>query len=478
MPIPIFLTSSTASSTLFNPITSNYLSYLVSACGGSTYICTPGFNPLLAGNTVASTIMLSTGMVGMAAINQNVYEVDGSSTIYQLNLSTLSMVRYSTTVGTAPTFVNLAANWRARLVLAGDANNPQNFYMARTNDPTDWNYAATDASAAVAGNLAAAGQIGEPIVALIPYTDDYFIFGCAHSIWMLAGDLAQGGTITRLSEQMGILGPRAWTKSPDGTIWFVASGGLYKLNPLLDSYKPPTCVTTGLLNAYFEALGWNTHDVSLAWDADLHYLYIFATPLGSMTRSTGVSTSTTQRISGDHLVFDARSEGLWFQRYIAPEIGPTCAIFYSGDNTPDSRAMLLGSWDGWIRLMDQGAFTDDGSTIAASVTLGPFKPITEQAALIGATLDLGELYPGDPSSTWHMNASFLAGPTAYDVTEGIPFNAYSVECPQDGRQKTFRQRLAGGWFSLYLSNIQSTSYFSFESAILEFDEAGRNRYRR
>lgn len=478
MPIPIFLTSSTASSTLFNPITSNYLSYLVSVCGGSTYICTPGYNPLLAANITPSTTTLSTGMVGMAAINQNVYIVDGSSTIFQLNLSTLSMQGYSTTTGTAPTFCNLAVNWRARLVLAGDANNPQNFYMARTNDPTDWNYAATDASAAVAGNLAAAGQIGEPIVALIPYTDDYFVFGCAHSVWMLAGDLTQGGTITRLSEQMGIAGPRAWTMSPDGTIWFVASGGLHRLNPLLDAYKAPTCVTLGLLNAYFGALGWNTHDVSLAWDVDLHYLYIFATPLGSVTQSTGPSTSTTQRISGDHLVYDSRGGGLWFQRYIAPEIGPTCAVMYTGDNTPGSRALLLGSWDGWIRLMDQGAFTDDGSTIAASITLGPYKSIIEQGALIGATIDLGELYPGDASSTWHAIATFLSGPTAYDVTEGIPFNAYAVECTQDGRQKTFRQKLSGGWFSLILSNTQSTSYFSFESAMLEFDESGRNRYRR
>lgn len=472
MAIPVYLLTSTATSTLFNPITSNYLSYLVSVCGGSTYICTPGYNPLIAGNMVSSTTMLSTGMVGMAAIDQNVYMVDGSSTIFQLNLSTLSMQQYSTTAGVAPTFCNLAVNWRARLVLAGDANNPQNFYMSRTDVPTDWNYAATDPSAAVAGNLAAAGQIGEPIVALIPYTDDYFVFGCAHSVWMLQGDLANGGTIVRLSEQMGILGPRAWTKDPDGTIWFIASGGLYKMNPLLDSYKPPECVTLGLLNDYFQGLGWNTHDVSLAWDADLHYLYIFATPLG-----TNSSTSST-RISGDHLVYDARNGGLWFQRYIAPEIGPTCSVFYTGNNTPASRALLLGSWDGWIRLMDQGAFTDDGSTIAASVTLGPYKPNLEQSALIGATIDFGTLYPGDPSSTWHANAAFLAGPTAFDVTAGIPFNAYAVDCFQDGRQKTFRQRIAGGWFTIYLSNLLSTCYFSFESAILEFDEAGRNRYRR
>jgi hypothetical protein len=87
-----------------------------------------------------------------------------------------------------------------------------------------------------------------------------------------------------------------------------------------------------------------------------------------------------------------------------------------------------------------------------------------------------------------------AGPDAYSVTEGVvpPFtpgsqpstptgqyhSIYQVPSTLDRRQKTFRQRLRGGWHSLMLSNNMLDTYFSFESAVFEFQQAGKNRERR
>ena len=84
------------------------------------------------------------------------------------------------------------------------------------------------------------------------------------------------------------------------------------------------------------------------------------------------------------------------------------------------------------------------------------------------------------STNWNVQAQIAAGPDAYSVTEGINDGANLhpipvVVMPIDRRQKVFRQRLRGGWFSLTLSNFTDNAFFSIESAMLEFVPGGRNR---
>lgn len=461
-------------------VQSQFASLLVAVCEGFVWYGGPSpadtmqmatgqsTAPLSGNPTVSMAAVNFTGISTDAnAVNQAVYIVDGITqypVVFNTSTHAITTIVPKSSTNPSPTYCSLACNWRGRLVLAGDPSAPQNFYMSRAGDPSDWDYSQVDPAAAVAGNLSQAGKIGEPITALIPYTDDYMLIGCAHSLWMLEGDPADGGSIVMVSNQMGIVGKDAWCVSPDGTLYFVASGGLYSVKPIWEFYQPPQLLSANTLNQFFQSIPWNLTITSMVWDADLHYLYCFFTPVSGQ--------------AGIHIVFDSRTEGgLWKIQFTATN-GPFSSCLYLSDNAPGNRAILLGGWDGYIRQTDTTALDDDGQLIACSVTLGPWHPSPEASLLSATTIDLGELGPGAASSTWGATAYLASGPDAFSVTEGGAHSSTAIAITLDRRQKTFRQRLRGGWFSLRLANGVDKTYFSFESATLEFKPAGRNRERR
>lgn len=445
--------------------------------------------------------------------------------------------------GLTPTNCFLCCNWRGRFVLAGDSNNPQNFYMARTGNPFDWDFSQTDPAAAVAGNLSESGQIGEPIVALIPYTDDYMLIACTNSLWMLQGDPADGGSIVRVSDQMGLVSPNSWCIDPAGTLYFIARGGLYSVRPIWEFYQPPQLLSGETYDQYFQQIINGSYYISMQWDVDAKYMHIFASPTDDAT-------------VGTHLIFDQRNGGLWPQQYPL-NMGPTATVRYAANNVNGGqRAILLGGWDGYIRQWTATNLTDDGGTISAYAVLGPVKPGPEASIFSAVTIDFGEVLASDnppapvnvanvipfqdgthevflnvtptvdissvvvkvsgvvttpvsvvvpsndtgqmfitfsttvtastvrvsytyqPVTPWNANVVIDAGPDAYSVTEGTPHSSATIPSTLDRRQKTYRQRFRGGWFSMTISNDTFNTYFSFESALLEFIEAGRNRERR
>lgn len=437
-----------------------YNSPLVVTSGGYYFVGQP-FNAIsMAYGQSTGPVLSSTVPVSLAFLNLTVFGVAGS-TITQLFMSTNTVTPYSTSTGIAPSTCFLACNWRGRLCLAGDFQNPQNFYMARVGNPYDWNYAALDPAAAVAGNLSNAGQIGEPIMALMPYTDDIMLMGCINSLWMLSGDPADGGTIVRVSDQMGILGPYAWTVDPQGYIYFLARGGLYRVQPVWELYRPPELLSGNNYDQFFTSLTQTENYFSLVWDIDHKYLHIFVTP-----------TSSTQ--TGTHLIYDTRNQGLWPQQY-PTSAGPTAAGKYTANTTAGGSMVILGGWDGYLRQWTPSTLADDGSTISSHITFGPFQAGPDANILTGATLDFGEIYSTDTISQWNASTIFMTGATAYDVTQGTPRLSTTLPITLDRRQKNFRQRLRGGWHSMQIANNTPSTYFSFESGKLEFDQSGRNR---
>lgn len=509
--------------------------FLATATVTNTGNLTSGQTVTIAGDTSASPSPYN-GEFPIVVISstQFTYEIISATTPVTPATGTITVTNVK---GTLPTNCSLAANWRGRLWLAGDSNNPQNFYQSRVGDPTDFDYSQTDPAAAVAGNLSVSGQIGEPISAIIPYTDDYALTGCAHSLWMFEGDLADGGTIVRVSDNMGLLGKDAWTVDPEGQLYFVANGGLFSVRPIWEFYQPPQLLSDQSYDQFFQELSYGFDNVQLEWDADQHRMLIFVTP--------------SDGSQGTHLQYDKRNGGLWPLQY-PPVAGPFSSCLFLGDGGANQRVILLGGLDGWIRQLDL-SLTDDSSTIASSIVLGPVRLDQNAAILNAVTVNLGEVpanlagnvpivvtgemlastadflvftsahipivntqavfvngmwqdstytlsgstygfNPGLPvgavitanytyqSSTnpdpWNVDAQLASGPDAYSVTEGLPHNSAVISFTLERRQKTTRQRLRGGWFSMTLENTQPSTFFSFESAILEFIDAGRNRERR
>jgi hypothetical protein len=212
-------------------------------------------------------------------------------------------------------------------------------------------------------------------------------------------------------------------------------------------------------NQFFQELDFNANVMNLVWDANLHYLYLFA--------------SNTDQTVGTHLIWDSRNGGLWPQDFPAT-YGPTAACEWLGNASANDRTILLGCWDGYIRRLDSAALDDDGLPMDANLIFGPVQPIPGASILSGLTIDFGETRPAN-ASTWNVNVSIASGPDAYEVTEGTPHTFAVINCPLERRQKTIRQRMRGGWFTMGVANSTTDNYFSFESALLEFEPSGRNR---
>lgn len=457
-----------------------YQTLLIAVEGGYVWVGSQANGINKAANGQPTPQLSSTAYVSMAYESGVVYIVDGSSTVHTYTIATDTVGTLTASTGTvgggSTAFYNLICNWRGRIVLAGDSGSPQAYYMSRAGEPKDWNYASTDSAAAFAGQLGKAGLIGEPIVALIPFTDDLMKIGCSHSMWMLQGDPADGGTITLVSNNMGMVGKDAWCIDPAGTLWFVATGGLYSVRPAWEFYRPPEPVSLHSVDQTFQQLNPAQQKVTLIFDPDLHYLHMFGTPV-----TQGPAT---------HITMDARSLGgdgppAFWNQIFPNAVGPTAACIFFADGNPNNRAILLGGFDGYIRDWNKTALDDDGSTISAGMTLGPFSPIPGETAIVtGITLNMGEAPLQYGSTAWNTNAVIAAGPSAYDVTEALPNAQNPFPQPTinglviDRRQKTFRQRVRGAWFSINLQNLTSDTFFSFESAEVDFVPGGKERRQR
>ena len=498
------------------PAFSSPASLLVAACHGQVYygdasghfLQAGGLaNPLKTRTLVDMAFLSGVTPGGGSGLGPSVFMVDGTNFNY-FDVTAKTVSAMTPDAGSLPTHCSLIVNWRGRLVLAGDSSNPNNVYMSRVGDPRDYNYAALDPAAAVALQLSTAGQLGEPIMALIPFSDDYMMIGCLNSMWMLQGDPADGGTIVNVSNLMGMTANKAWCIGPDGTLYFIARGGMYSVKPAWEFYRPPECLTSQTYAQYFNAIISGQFYLSMQFDVDNFYIHIFATSVN--TEQTGV-----------HMIYDIRNGGLWPQVYPHNQ-SPVCSCRYLANATNGKPSILLGGFDSSIRYWSTGApfatnpvsgnsnLADDGTAISAYALIGPIKADPEASILSGVTIDMGETFlnytssaqqlfpPGSPDTTaanWNATATLFSGPDAFSVTEGAelagvlspyynttvvktPHSFSAISIPLDRRQKTFRQRLRGGWHSLMISNNTINTYFSFESATFEFLGAGKNRERR
>lgn len=394
--------------------------------------------------------------------NGHVYYVDGTNTI-DVDVRNSAAAALVASTGTVPVGCRIARSWRGRLVLAGADSDPQNFFFSEAGDPTNWDFANPAPGAAFAGNASTAGRVGDVILDMIPFSNDVMLIMGDHSIWAVRGDPTDGGSIDIVSGAVGILGRDAWCLGPDGSVYFMGTGGLYQIPPGYQVTLQPLSMTQ--YPQFFQTLDRSQSYFQMAYNRDKFGFYAFVTSI-----ATGAST---------HFWYDSRTQSMWPLQY--PDAhGPMSSLVYDGDG-PNDRSLLLGGRDGTIRQISDHNRTDDSTNIESYIVLGPFNPVDGGAAVLTAsTFDFGELAPADQANPdrWGVTVSLQSGVDAYEVTEGTPRSTATIDCPIERRQKTMRQRLRGGWFTVKLANSADNNYWAFETAIFEFEPAGRLRERR
>lgn len=430
---------------------------LISICGGQIYVGNATGTPsnVLAANQ-AGAILSTIVTPQMAESAGQLYAVDGSS-IQQLNIVQQQIVTYTATAGTAPLNCVLACMWRDRLVLAADRANPQNFFFSRVGTQTDWDYSQVDSAAAFAGNASTAGHIGDPIQALIPFTDDQLLIAGDHNLWMVRGDPADGGSIDLVSDAIGIVGPNSWCKAPDGTVYFVGPGGLYKFPA---SAPTPSLISQDADNEFYSAINRASNYTVMSYDRDRKALYIFVTP-------TTAATAT-------HRVFDERATG-YFPIQFPNNHGPISTLVYDGDGATD-RAMLMGGRDGNIRKLDAAALNDDGTAISAFVEIGPLKPVSDltEGKLTHVDVMLSELPAGIGAGNWNAILTVNSDHDA-NSADNAPLYARSRTFTKSGRQTRWMLRQRGTHFVFKIATSTLNSYFGMEKLVAYFIPGGRER---
>ena len=247
--------------------------------------------------------------------------------------------------GTMPSSAYLVTLYRGRVVLSGDPNYPHQWYMSRVGNPFDFVYSEVDALTAVAGNNTDAGEIGDIVRTMIPFGDDYMVFGCADSIHLMDGDPAAGGSISRMSDTTGIFSPHSWCKDEDGNLYFYGSHGIYIMQ---GGRSRPTNLSNGALpNLVTDwAVDASTHRVVLEYDADRRGIIFVKTLI-----ETGAC---------EGYFYSLETQG-FYPLSIPDACGIFCGKKYDADAS-STRISMFGCADGYTRAFFDADKDDDVGT--------------------------------------------------------------------------------------------------------------------
>lgn len=455
----------------------NGTTYVLAIADGDLYQNTVGQGTIAATVNLRQVAATLTGRnVYFATDGGYSYYIDGASA-HKLKLDDGTVSTWTATggKGTVPTDFRFMLAARGRIWMAHQTSATNNWTCSRQGDVNDWKTDDEDVGASVVGNSGfRGGRVGEPINALIAGKDDTILFGCRNSIYELQGEPTLGALLVR-STGVGMLSPLGWCMGASGEIYFVASGGFYRL-PVSGSPEP---LNIDKVQTYFDALSDRGYYINCVWDPNNFGVHIFFAPDVATLAVDGI-TSTA---AAHHLFYNARTDG--FEPFDLPDDhGPLYAILYDGGRSGDRR-VIMGGRKGFVTAFSETVATDCNSTSTSTANVaipsyayfGPVRPggVEKKSKLIELLVNLGEPPSGFASSDFHCDVTISTGKGPYEAynaptgTVTASFNAVS------GRQPGLHKRLCGGDFYVRFGNTNSGKIFIIDDVWGRFLPAGRDK---
>ena len=129
-------------------------------------------------------------------------------------------------------------------IFLNSMTNPHQWFCSRVFDPLDFDSSGTDVAAATTSQNAKAGEVGQPIVAMVGYKDYYIVWGCTNEVWIMRSDPLQGGVNTNVSKSTGFFSPTSWCWDDQNNLYFLGIDGIYKLtSEAIINAQPPENIT-------------------------------------------------------------------------------------------------------------------------------------------------------------------------------------------------------------------------------------------
>jgi len=379
----------------------------------------------------------------------------------------------TSTYGTMPNKAYLGCLYRGRCVLSGNPEYPYQWYMTRQANPFDIAYAANDAQSPVAGGNSDAGEIGDIIRAVIPYKDDYLIFGCATSMWYIAGDPAEGGSLNELDLTVGMFGANSWCFDGAGTMYFWGTNGIYSTT----IPGTPKCISQFSLPAIVgdEGADPSTHRITMAYDRSRAGLLISITLLADGSNSNYFYDLRT---------VDKTGVGGFFPEVYPEECGPYSLFYYAANDTA-YRDLLVGCRDGYIRKFSNSSKDDDigdtNETISSHVVFGPIPagsdPFKKGKLTKLECVTAGGRSNGSQLDTDAASYKVFADDSAEGVLEkiyaDIPSIAGTLKTPGRQRGGSIRKKVSAAFLGIKLFNSTATQTWGFEQLLIVLKDFGR-----
>jgi hypothetical protein len=372
--------------------------------------------------------------------------------------------------GEMPAMATMGDRWRGRACLTGNSVDPHQWYESRQLNPYDMMYGEDDAQSAVAGTDSKAGKVGDIITASIPYSEDYKIYGSIGDLWLQRGDPAAGGTLDILVEKIGIVSNTAWCWDDVENLYILDLKGMYKITRGLASIE---AMTSDKIPNFVKDLAINpeTQRVVLSFDPDKQGIVISVT-----TIETGANAN---------YFYDLQSKGF------SPETYPVqdaimCSHYYDADD-PEQRQLLLGCYDGHIRILDPATKSDDIGSMASPATQAIDSYVLLGPVMIGANHN----FNGRMNSLTVVTAGGKAGGTVPD-SDDVSYSVYvgddaetvmekadadtslfsgTISAP--GRAKRIRRKARGVFMAVRLGNNTAGKTWGLERVLAEIVPAGR-----
>lgn len=434
----------------------------------------------------AGYVQLGNGVPSIAANGSSVFFADGGDPIEQFSgvlappfIGTTPLIvthigPLVASAGTVPLNVQILTFWRGRLLASGQAASPQILYASAVGDPTNWDFAAdletANPGAPWAINVAEAGQAGDTITALVPFSDDTLLVLLKRSIYRIDGDPTANGNVSFVSSEAGCFSKKAFCLDGNGTAYFVGLMGLhaYTLGTGLRN------ISQGRLGNYWQQIFGN--DVELVFDRARNGVWLFDC----------IQAGSTAKV---HLFYSIEFDG-FFPIQFPLAIGPASAMWYE-DLTSTNRGVLLGGINGHgtIRQMSTsgcGMVDDGGVAISSKVLLGPLQPAGDlyRAKAMDLQVVLGDnrllnllsTVSTLPDSDVNMDYQLQGGTDPASIVNQSTENVVqSGTFSSWGRQRPRNHRLSANAFGVLVSNSTVNKTWSMERCVLRANPAGRNR---
>lgn len=423
---------------------------LVAVAGGAVYVLSAGGTSWVTAG--GSGTLASSGVIYSTSLNQKLYFADGANwTYYDPSLN--QKLTLTASAGTLPAHGSntprLITTWRGRLVVSGISTDPQNWFMSKVLDPTNWNYFPDTVTVdqAIAGNNSALGKVGAPVTALMPWSDQSLVVGCDESIWQFNGDPMAGGQLDLVSHGIGVAWGMPWCKSPDGTLFFTSNRtGIYAMRP----NEAPTRVSQQI-DDLIQSINTGTHTVRMAWDDRYQGLNVFVTKTASAAAAT-------------HYFWEQRTGAWWTDAFATNNHNPLCCTTFDG-NALNDRCVVIGSFDGYCRFFSPTALQDDGVDVSSSVVLGPL--LTKDMDEVKVKDFLPELGDGsgDVSYAVHLGA-----------TAELALSSTAVATGTWGEGRGYNEHIRRSGYALWLK-LTSTKRWMMEKVRVRIAKHGKPRGR-